>query len=137
MPENLLKGRFNGVLFLIYYIKKHFKPSFFILKVSKDILQHFDLVNSWIGSLVVSFFWCHEQVTGYKGWSYILISFSEIIPPTLLFEHPYTFIRNQKNIPLSHFCGAMLLCIWPYNFISFSDIATLTLLSRLILYSEL
>ena len=40
--------------FLIYYFKKHFKPSFFILRALKDILQHF--------GLGVSFFWCHKQV---------------------------------------------------------------------------
>ena len=47
MPESLLKPIFNGVLLLIYYLKKHFKPCFFILKAIKDILQHFKFVNSW------------------------------------------------------------------------------------------
>ena len=36
---------FNGVLFLIHYFKKHFKPCFFNLKALKDILQHFKFVN--------------------------------------------------------------------------------------------
>jgi phosphatidylglycerophosphate synthase len=35
----------NGVLFLVYYFKKHFKACFFILKALKDILQHFKFVN--------------------------------------------------------------------------------------------
>ena len=40
------KTLFNRVLFLVYYIKKHFLPCFFILKALKDILLHFKLVNS-------------------------------------------------------------------------------------------
>ena len=36
----------------IYYFKKHFNPSFFILKALKDILQHFKLVNWLIGGFV-------------------------------------------------------------------------------------
>ena len=43
--RDLLKALFNGVFFLIYYFKKHFKPCFFILKALKDILQHFKFVN--------------------------------------------------------------------------------------------
>ena len=39
------KTLFNGVLFLIYYFKKHFQSCFFILKALKDILQHFKFVN--------------------------------------------------------------------------------------------
>ena len=35
------KPLYIGVLFLIYYFKKHFKHCFFILKALKDILQHF------------------------------------------------------------------------------------------------
>ena len=42
-PESLFQSLFDGVLFLIYYFKKHFKPCFFILKALKDILQ---LLNS-------------------------------------------------------------------------------------------
>ena len=41
------KTLFNGVLFLIYYFKKHFQPCFFILKALIDILQHFKFVNWW------------------------------------------------------------------------------------------
>ena len=33
-----LKPLFDGVLFLIYYFKKHFKPCLFISKALKDIL---------------------------------------------------------------------------------------------------
>ena len=47
-PENLLKPLFNGVLFLNDYFNKHFKPSFFISKALKDILQHFRFVNWWM-----------------------------------------------------------------------------------------
>ena len=43
--ESLSKPFLNGVLFLIYYFKKHFKSCFFILKALQDILQHFELVN--------------------------------------------------------------------------------------------
>ena len=39
------KTPFNGVLFPIYYFKKHFRPCFFILKALKDILKHFEFVN--------------------------------------------------------------------------------------------
>ena len=63
--KSLLKPIFNGVLFLIYYFKKHLKSCFFILKALKDILQHFKFVNWRIGKLVVSFLWCHEQVIHY------------------------------------------------------------------------
>ena len=48
--QSLLKPLFNGVLFLIYYFKKHFNPCFFILKTFCSTL------NSWIGEFVVSFF---------------------------------------------------------------------------------
>ena len=58
-PESLLKPLFDGVLFLVYYFKKHFEPCFFILQALKDILQHC--------KFVVSFFWCHEQVTCYAA----------------------------------------------------------------------
>ena len=44
-PAILLKPLYNGVLFLIHYFKKHFKPCLFILKAFKDILQHFKFVN--------------------------------------------------------------------------------------------
>ena len=54
---NEIKGLFfNGVLFLIYYIKKQVKPCFFILMALQDILQHFKFVNWWIREFVVSFF---------------------------------------------------------------------------------
>ena len=46
IQKSLLKPLFNGVLCVIYYLKKHFKP-FFILKALKDILQHFKFVNWW------------------------------------------------------------------------------------------
>ena len=44
------KTLFNGLLFIMYYLKIHFQPCLFILKALKDILQHFKfvkLVNSW------------------------------------------------------------------------------------------
>ena len=47
-----LKSVLNRALFLIYYFKKHFKPCFFILKVFKDILQHFKFLNWWIRGFV-------------------------------------------------------------------------------------
>ena len=40
------KTPFIVVSFLIYYFKNYFKPCVFILKTLKDILQHFELVNS-------------------------------------------------------------------------------------------
>ena len=55
MPESFLKPVFNGVLFLISYFKKHFKPCFFILKALKDILQHIKFVNWRIRGFVVFF----------------------------------------------------------------------------------
>ena len=55
-PKSLLKLLFNGILVLIYYFKKHFKPCFFILKTFCNTL------NSWIVEFV---FWCHELVTKY------------------------------------------------------------------------
>ena len=51
---SLLKLLYNGLLFIIHYFEKHFKPCFFILMAFKDILQHFKFVNL--------LFWCHEQV---------------------------------------------------------------------------
>ena len=48
------KPLFNGVGFLIYYFKKHFKHCFFIVKTLKDILQHFKFVNWLIRELVNS-----------------------------------------------------------------------------------
>ena len=59
--------------------------------------------------------------------------FSEIVPLTLLFEHPYAFIRNQKKIPPTPLNGV----ICTYTLIKFSDFVLLTLLFGLILYSEL
>ena len=47
------KTLFNGVLFHIYYFKKHFKPCFFILKTFCSSL------NLWIRGFN---FWYHEQV---------------------------------------------------------------------------
>ena len=45
-PENLInKTLFNGLLFIMYYLKRHFQPCLFILKALKDILQHFKFVN--------------------------------------------------------------------------------------------
>ena len=41
-PESLLIPLFNGVFFLIYHFKKHFKPCLSIFKALKDILQHFN-----------------------------------------------------------------------------------------------
>ena len=41
---------FNGVLFLIYYFKQHFKPCFFTLKTFCST------INSGIGEFVVSLF---------------------------------------------------------------------------------
>ena len=46
------KTLFNGILFLIYYFKKHFQRYFFILKALKDILQHFEFMNWWIRGFV-------------------------------------------------------------------------------------
>ena len=54
--RKLLKLLVNGVLFHIYYIKRHSKPCLFILKALKDILRHFKLVNWRIHQFVVSFF---------------------------------------------------------------------------------
>ena len=51
-PESFLKPLFNGVLFLIYYFKKHSQPCLFIWKALKDILQHFELVNWRFGYLI-------------------------------------------------------------------------------------
>ena len=48
--NSLLKHLFNGVLFLIYYIKKQFKPCLFMLKTFCSTL------NSRIGEFVLSFF---------------------------------------------------------------------------------
>ena len=62
-----------------------------------------------------------------------MYNFSEIFPLTLLFGHPYTFIRNQKKIPPTPLNGV----IWSYTLIKFSDFVLLTLLFGLILYSEL
>ena len=50
LHKGLLKLLFIGVLFFIYYFKKHFKPCFFIF-------QHFKFVNWSIRGFV---FWCHE-----------------------------------------------------------------------------
>ena len=50
------KTPFNGASFLIYYIKKHFKPCFFHFKGFKI---HFAALQ--IHVIVVSFIWCHEQ----------------------------------------------------------------------------
>ena len=47
-----MKPLFNHILFLIYQFIKHFKPCLFILKVLKDILQHFKFVNWWIRGFV-------------------------------------------------------------------------------------
>ena len=65
-PKSLLKPLFNGVLVLIYYFKKHFRPCFFI---SKTFCSTF---NWWIGELenwrIRGFvFWCHGQVTNSFG----------------------------------------------------------------------
>ena len=67
----------------------------------------------------------------FKVASRNMYSFSEIFPLTLLFGHPYTFIRNQKKVPPTPLNGV----IWSYTLIKFSDFVLLTLLFRLILYS--
>ena len=69
----------------------------------------------------------------FKVASRNMYNFSEIFPLTLLFGHPYTFIRNQKKIPPTPLNGV----IWSYTLIKFSDFVLLTLLFGLILYSEL
>ena len=69
----------------------------------------------------------------FKVASRNMYNFSEIFPLTLLFGHPYTFIRNQKKIPPTPLNGV----IWSYTLIEFSDFVLLTLLFGLILYSEL
>ena len=67
------------------------------------------------------------------GVSRNMYNFSEIFSLTLLFGHPYTFIRNQKKIPPTPLNGV----IWSYTLIKFSDFVLLALLFGLILYSEL
>ena len=47
------KPLFNGVLFLIYYFKKHFQPCIFIWKALKNILQHFKFVNWGIRGFIL------------------------------------------------------------------------------------
>ena len=49
----------NGVYFLFLTLKQ-FKPSLFILKAFKDIMQHFD---SCIGEFVVLFFDATNRLT--------------------------------------------------------------------------
>ena len=62
----------NGVLFLIYYFKKHFKPFLFILKAFCSTL------NSWIGEFVV--FWYHEKVSD-LGLKAISVMFTYLLDP--------------------------------------------------------
>ena len=48
LHKGLLKLPFNGVSFLLCYVKKRSKPYFFIMKALNDNLQYFKIVNWWI-----------------------------------------------------------------------------------------
>ena len=58
--QRAFQNLINGVVFLIHYFEKQFKPCFFILKAFKDIMQHFD---SCIGEFVVLFFDATNRLT--------------------------------------------------------------------------
>ena len=81
----LLKPLFNGVLFLIYYFEKHFKPCFF------------STLNSWIGEFVVSLFLCHEQV---------ICEFSTVWADWVVFDCTENFCDFAK---VSYFWGCFFL----------------------------
>ena len=81
--RELLKPLFNGVLFLIYYFRKHFKPSFFILKAFCSTLK------SWIGEFVVSFFDVTNRLNNELTWHYRYLSEG-------IKRNPFHFIGTLK-----------------------------------------
>ena len=92
-------------------------PCFFILKALKDILQHFKFANWWIGKLVVSFFWCHEQVCYLKSkWS---VSLSWNSYKHVLAKKNLSSCRGIKNSTLLNVCNHCLLITGFFFFLIF------------------
>ena len=93
MPASLLKPLYNGVLFLIHYFKKHFKPCFFILRAFKTFCS---TSNSWIGEFVVSFF----DVTNRLNALFLSLNCS-----SLTFNLYYPFLDGALG--QKHFCRSL------------------------------
>ena len=86
------KTPFNCVLFLTYQFKKNILSSFYILKALKDILQHFKIVNWWIGGSV---FWCHEQLTNFPR-SFKLVKSSQVSWISLMDGRLFDIFNHKK-----------------------------------------
>ena len=97
-----------------YFLFTTFKNISSMLFHLKDILQHYKLVNWWIGEFVVSFFWCKEQVSIWSFsdsclnrkttvWMIMLGFYSEGISGHFLglfqwHKHSWTHVHSPKEI---------------------------------------
>ena len=84
-----VKPLFNGVLFLISYLKKHFKPFFHFT----GFKRYFSALR--ICEFLVSFFWCYEQV---DNTQYLTV-FSMPISPSWMVTFLFNSLSTNGDMP--------------------------------------